>query len=103
MVTAELAASLPVLVLLLAFAISVVSVVGIRISVADAAREAARAAARGENVESNGNITVSIDSDPQGQYVTATASRASHLLVSWLPAVVVTERATAIREPDGLT
>ena len=48
MVTAELAAALPVLVVLLAVALTAVSVVAARVRAQDAAREAARAAARGD-------------------------------------------------------
>jgi len=44
MVTAELAACLPVLVLMLAVAVSAVSVAGVRVRAQDAAREAAREA-----------------------------------------------------------
>ncbi|SHG09815.1 TadE-like protein [Jatrophihabitans endophyticus] len=48
MATAELAACLPVLVLLLAVALTAVAVASGRVRVQDAAREAARAAARGD-------------------------------------------------------
>ena len=47
--TAELATCLPVLVLLLAVELSAVSVAGQRVRMQDAAREAARAAARGDD------------------------------------------------------
>jgi Flp pilus assembly protein TadG len=103
MVTAELAASLPVLVLLLAFAISVVSVVGARVTVADAAREAARSAARGQGIAPNDNIAIDLGDDSTDEYVTATATRTVHLLASWLPAVTITEHATALREPASGT
>lgn len=48
MVTAETAVVLPVLLLVLAAAVSAVTVVGAQVRCVDAAREGARAAARGE-------------------------------------------------------
>jgi Flp pilus assembly protein TadG len=48
MVTAETAVALPVLLLVLAMAVAAVTVVGSQLRCVDAAREAARAAARGE-------------------------------------------------------
>lgn len=48
MVTAETAVVLPVLLLVLAAAVAVVSVLGAQLRCVDAAREGARAAARGE-------------------------------------------------------
>jgi Flp pilus assembly protein TadG len=50
MVTAETAVVLPVLLLVLAGAVSVVTVVGAHLRCVDAAREGARAAARGADV-----------------------------------------------------
>ena len=51
MVTAETAVVLPVLLLVLAGAVAAVTVVGAQMRCVDAAREAARAAARGEPVD----------------------------------------------------
>ncbi len=51
MVTAETAVVLPVLLLVLAGAVAVVTVVGAQLRCVDAAREGARAAARGESSE----------------------------------------------------
>ena len=99
MVTAELAACLPVLVLILGFALSVVNVVGARVGVADAAREAARAAARGEQPPPQSDVHIELDDDSSGTYVTATATRSMHLLASWLPSLTITEQATAALEP----
>jgi Flp pilus assembly protein TadG len=104
MVTAELAACLPVLVLLLAVALSAVSVASLRVRAQDAAREAARAAARGDSASATrrardaapgARVQVSVS----GGDVTAVASVRAHLLVPFLPAVTVTERAIAAREP----
>ena len=50
MVTAELAMALPVLIIVLAAGLATVTVVGQRVRAEDAAREAARAAARGDTV-----------------------------------------------------
>jgi Flp pilus assembly protein TadG len=50
MVTAETAVVLPVLLLVLAAAVAAVTVVGAQVRCVDAAREGARAAARGEDV-----------------------------------------------------
>jgi TadE-like protein len=104
MVTAELAACLPVLVLLLAVALSAVSVASVRVRAQDAAREAARAAARGDSASATrlasdaapgARVQVSVS----GRDVIAVASVHAHLLVPFLPAVTVTERAVAAREP----
>ena len=95
-VTAELAACLPVLVLLLAFAVGVVGVGSARVRAQDAAREAARAAARGDPAAGE---RLAHEAAP-GSTVTIThgrrrrdrdgASRAARRDVAWLPAVTVT-------------
>lgn len=104
MVTAELAACLPVLVLLLAFALSVVSIGGLRVRAQDAAREAVRAAARGDLAAAHelagasapgAKVAISSSSDR----VTAVVRVRAHLIASWLPTVTVTERAVAAAEP----
>lgn len=104
MVTAELAACLPVLVLLLAVALSAVSVASLRVRAQDAAREAARAAARGDpgvgqalarRAAPGAVVRVS----ERGDEVTAVASVRAHLLLPFLPSVTVTEQAVAAREP----
>ncbi len=73
MVTAELAACLPVLVLLLAFVVSVATVGSAAVRAQDAAREAARAAARGDDAaaarlahDAAPGAAVSISSDGDG-------------------------------------
>jgi Flp pilus assembly protein TadG len=104
-VTAEFATCLPVLVLLLAVALSAVSVAGQRVRMQDAAREAARAAARGDDATARRlahqyapGATVSIDRS--GGQVTVVAGGSMHLLARWLPSVTVTARAVAAIEPD---
>lgn len=106
MVTAELATALPVLVVLLAVALSAVSVSGARVRVQDAAREAARAAARGDpatgrSLAQHAAPGVSILISRQGDQVVATARLHAHLLAGWLPSVTVSERAVAAVEPSG--
>lgn len=106
MVTAELAACLPVLVLVLAAVVSAVSVSGARVRVQDAAREAARAAARGDDSaayrlarECAPGATVTITRS--ATEVIAVARLRAHLVADWLPAVLVVERAVAAPEPSG--
>jgi len=105
-VTAELATCLPVLVLLLAVALSAVSVAGQRVRMQDAAREAARAAARGDDATARrlaqqyapgARVTI----DRSGGTVTVVAGGSMHLLARWLPSVTVTARAVAAVEPDA--
>jgi Flp pilus assembly protein TadG len=70
MVTAEAALVLPVLLLVLAGAIAAVTVVGGQLRCVDAAREGARAAARGESVAA---VTALVDrAAPQGAVSTVT-------------------------------
>lgn len=109
MVTAELAACLPVLVLLLAVALSAVSVASARLRAQDAAREAARIAARSSSQSAGaggdpGGVGVvapgaRVRLDISGSVVRAVATVRAHLLVPFLPPVTVTEAAVAEREP----
>jgi Flp pilus assembly protein TadG len=104
MVTAELAACLPVLILLLAVALSAVSVASTRVRAEDAAREAARAAARGDQARA---LALARAAAPGAQVrittsrgeVTAVATVHAHLPVPFLPEVSVSGRAVAAREP----
>jgi Flp pilus assembly protein TadG len=108
MVTAEMAACLPVLMILLAAALTAVSVAGERVRAADAAREAARAAARDDSVlgarlaavaAPGGSLTIS----RSGDRVEARVRVVVHPMGGWLPGMTVVERAVAAREPgpDG--
>jgi Flp pilus assembly protein TadG len=103
-VTAELAVCLPVLMLLLAVAVSAVLVADAHVRAVDAAREAARAAARGDpgvgsrlarEAAPGSRLAVTTTGDD----VVATVRLRVHLLASWLPAVTVTGRAVAAVEP----
>lgn len=105
MVTAELAACLPVLVLLLAVALSAVTAVNARVRVQDAAREAARAAARGDQAAAHSLAAqaapgVSVRIIVTGDEVVAVVTLRMHLLASWLPLATVTEKAVAAVEPQ---
>jgi hypothetical protein len=101
MVTAELAACLPVLVLLLAVALSAVAVASARVRAQDAAREAARAAARTDGRPPGSVPGASVRVSSSGDTVSAVATVRAHLLLPFLPAVAVTERAVAALEPDA--
>lgn len=63
MVTAETAVVLPVLLLVLAGAVAVITVVGAQLRCVDAAREGARAAARGEAVAAVRQIAAEVAPD----------------------------------------
>jgi Flp pilus assembly protein TadG len=105
MVTAEMAAAMPVLMILLGVALSAVSVAGQRVRAADAAREAARAAARGDpatrsrlaaRVAPGAAVSIS----RSGDQVVASVRVAVHPMGGWLPALHVVEQAVAAAEPD---
>ena len=108
MVTAELAVALPVLMIMVAAALSAVSVASERVRAADAAREAARAAARGDPVagsrlSSAAAPGASVTVTRAGDRVTAQVRVVVHPMGGWLPALTVVERAVAAAEPDGGT
>lgn len=102
-VTVELAVGLPALVLLLFAALTAVSAVVTKLECVDAAREAARAAARGEPGEPAGRrvapdgavVTVRVE----GETVRATVSSRVRPLGPYLPGIPVTAAAVAEREP----
>ena len=106
MATAELAACLPVLVLLLAVGLTAQAAVGARVRLQDAAREAARAAARGDTgtarrlsaqVAPGAAVTISRG---DGDVVAVTSIRV-HPLGGVLPAFTVRERSVAALEPGS--
>ena len=106
MVTAELAACLPVLVLVLAVALTAVSVVSARVRLQDAAREAARAAARGDSAAAHRLAAESapgagVQLSASATQVVAIVREQVHPLGGWLPALTITERAVAAAEPTG--
>ena len=105
MVTAELAACLPVLVLLLAVGLSAVTAADTNLRVGDLAREAARLAARHDDsgvarlaaVHAGVRLVVT---PAQGEVV-AVATAQLHPLGGLLPTMEVTGRAVAAVEPEG--
>jgi hypothetical protein len=106
MVTAELAAALPVLMILLAVALSAVSVAGERVRAADAAREAARAVARDDAAAATRLAAqtapgASLSISRSGDRVEARVRIAVHPMGGWLPGLTVDEHAVAAAEPDA--
>ena len=103
--TAELAAGLPALMLLLIAGLTAVVAVTTKIQCVDAAWEGARAAARGESGPEAAARTASPGSaiavDESAELVTVTVSSPVRLLGSHLPAIMVTGRAVAAAEPSG--
>jgi Flp pilus assembly protein TadG len=106
MATAELAACLPVLMVVLAVALTGVSVAAARVRVQDAAREAARAAARGDT----GTATqlahraapgAAVSVRTAGDDAVADVRATVHPLGSFLPAFTVTAQAVAAVEPKA--
>lgn len=103
MITAELAAALPVLMMFVAVALSAVTVTDVRVRAQDAAREAARAYARGDPAAA---ARLAQDALPGAgmtvggtDLVTATVTIRVRPLARWLPAITVREHAAAAREP----
>ena len=108
MATAEVAVALPALVVLVAAGMTAVSVLTAQLRCVDAAREAARAAARGEDaafVRSLAERTGPDGSDVQvtsgGQEVEVTVSAEADSVGGLLPAVRVRANAVVLREPES--
>jgi len=104
-VTAEFAVAMPGVVLLLCVGLSAVSAVMTELECVDAAREAARAAARGDSGVTAGqraaptNATVSVSND--GDTVRATVSAPVAVIGDVLPALRVSGTAVAESEPGA--
>ncbi|MEV6305136.1 TadE family type IV pilus minor pilin [Actinoplanes sp. NPDC051861] len=102
--TAELAAGLPALVLLLLVGMAAVSAVMVKAQCLDAAREAALAAARGEPSLAVAAATAPEDADISVSFgvesVTAVVSARVRVLGGDLPGVTVRAKAVAAREPE---
>jgi Flp pilus assembly protein TadG len=106
MVTAELAACLPVLMLILGVALTAVSVCAARVRLQDAARETARAAARGDpatahRLAAQAAPGAEVRTSISGDEVVAVAHLQVHPLGDWLPGFSITERSVAALEPTG--
>ncbi|MEU4238869.1 TadE family type IV pilus minor pilin [Actinoplanes sp. NPDC026619] len=102
--TAELAAGLPALILLLLAGLTAVAAVTAKGQCVDAAREGALAGARGEGaVEAATRMApdgADVAIDEGADSVTAVVRAPVRLLGAHLPAITVTGRAVAAREPD---
>ncbi len=107
-VTAEAALVLPVLVVLLTVAVGTMSAVTAQLRCVDAAREAARAAARGESMQAAVELAVlaapagarvAVDGGAERIVVTVTAE--VQIGGGLLPAVTVRGEAVARPEPTG--
>ena len=96
--TAELAVSLPALVLLLLVGLSALVVVRDQIACVDLAREAVRAAARGEPAPDSGTATITIATE--GDLVRATVRLRRAPLGGRVPGIGVTATAVAAVEPS---
>jgi hypothetical protein len=102
--TAELAAGLPALLLLLLAGLTAVVAVSVRLQCLDAAREGAISAARGESgsaaaarvAPAGANISV----DAGSETVTVAVSARVRVLGGHLPRIMVRATAVAAQEPD---
>jgi hypothetical protein len=108
MATAEVAVALPALVVLVAAGMTAVSVLTAQLRCVDAAREAARAAARGEDAaivrslaERSGPDGSDVQMTSGGQEVEVTVSAEADSVGGLLPAVRVQASAVALREPES--
>jgi len=108
MATAELAVVLPTLVLIIAAGLAMVSIVLAQVRCVDAAREAARAAARGEPPEVVRAAAVRaaptgarVDVGGAGEEVEVTVSAPAGRAGGLLPAFHVSSSAVALREPES--
>jgi Flp pilus assembly protein TadG len=109
MATAELAVVLPTLVLIVAAGLSLVSVVLAQVRCVDAAREGARAAARGEPADVVHDAaaraapeSASVGLGADGDQVRVTVSARAGRLGGLLPTFRVSASAVALREPEAV-
>jgi len=109
--TAEIAVALPALVLVLAVCVWALTVVAADLRCAEAARAAARAAARGEEpagvtaaarraAPGQADVSTGTDGDLVAVRVSWTVRPAVPLLARLLPGMTIAETATARVEPD---
>ena len=103
--TAELAAGLPALMLLLLAGLTAVSAVSTHLQCVDAARAGALAAARGESgpaaAQRVAPAGASVSVGGGAELVTVTVRAPVRMLGGRLPRITVDATATAAREPDG--
>ena len=104
--TAELAAGLPALMVLLLVGLTAVVAVSTKLQCLDAAREAAIAAARGESGRAAAARVAPPDADidvaADGDTVTATVGARVRVLGGNLPVITVRATAVAAREPESI-
>lgn len=104
--TAELAAGLPALMLLLFAGLTAVSAVTVKGQCVDAAREGALAAARGDSGTSAAARVAppgaAVRVGVEGETVTVRVAAPVRLLGAHLPAISVEASAVAAREPDAV-
>jgi Flp pilus assembly protein TadG len=102
-VTVELAVALPVIVVLLLGGLTAVNAVATKMRCVDAAREAARAEARGEPGVAAGRRAApagaEVSVSASGETVTATVQATTYPLGGRLPGFTVVGTAVASREP----
>jgi Flp pilus assembly protein TadG len=108
MATAEVAVALPALIALVAAGMTAVSVLTAQLRCVDAAREAARAAARGEDAATVHSLAERSGPDGSDVQVTSgrrevevTVSAEADSVGGLLPAVRVQASAVALREPES--
>jgi Flp pilus assembly protein TadG len=106
--TAELAVALPALVVLVAAAMTAISVLTAQLRCVDAAREAARAAARGETAAVVRSLAARSGPDGSevrvasgGEEVEVTVSAVADPIGGLLPSFRVHASAVALREPES--
>jgi Flp pilus assembly protein TadG len=105
--TAEIAVALPALVVLVAAGMTAVSVLTAQLRCVDAAREAARAAARGEAAsvvrslaQRSGPADAEVRVSSGGREVEVTVSAEARAVGGLLPSFRVRASAVALREPE---
>ena len=105
-VTVELAVALPAIMILLLTGLAAVNAVATNMRCVDAAREAARAEARGEPGVAAGQRAApagaNVSVTATGDTVTATVLAVTHPLGGRLPGFTVVATAVAAREPGEL-
>jgi hypothetical protein len=107
MVTAEIAVALPALVVLVAAALTAVSVVGAQLRCVDSAREVARALARGESTDyalslgkQDAPQGAAFDTTRSGDRIIVRVSARARALGGVLPAFTVSATAVTLAEAD---
>lgn len=110
MVTAEVALALPALVIVVAALLSVIAAVAGQLRCVAAAREGARAAARGESAEVVQQLTIraapegaQVDVSSAADTVTVVVTASVHPLGVSVAEIQVSGQATALREPEPAT